>query len=221
MDGQPSWGESANNKEKKVSKHPWRTQESWRESRSGGKLKNRQYERCHAETLGQAKGMIERRWKAYYEGLSGLDIVLMEHLLNKSGEAQLRQEGPDVANTATMERAEKKQWKQFAESDRMKESENSKHENCAAEGKVRIFTAAIQTDIFGSNIPLKKADKDTRNEVDKRDEQQRQADERTWFVIPESTYKALTRRRLSREIQGKAHCVELHSNKSAHYHSAF
>ena len=47
-----------------------------------------------------AEGMISRGWKACNKGCEAGEVAAMEHLLHKSAEAQLEQQGADVADTA-------------------------------------------------------------------------------------------------------------------------
>ena len=65
--------------EGKESLYPWKTQEDWRESSSGGKWKNRQYEGCNAKTLRSS----ERYDLTQQERLSGFAVVAMECLTNE------------------------------------------------------------------------------------------------------------------------------------------
>ena len=86
---------------KKRKSAPWRTQEGWRESSSVGKWRNRQCERCHAETLvsSEWKTRAQHYARCHIEVLgfskgqdcthmeSVLEVGAMGHLLHKSTEA--------------------------------------------------------------------------------------------------------------------------------------
>ena len=60
---------------------------------SGGKSTNRQYERCHEEPLGSSEGYDRPQIESLQQGLIGLEVAAMEHMLNKSAEAQPGQKG--------------------------------------------------------------------------------------------------------------------------------
>ena len=56
--------------------------------------------------------MTAHSWLIVQQGLSGLEVVAMANLMNKSAEAQVGREGRDVGHAAMMGRSEVEQRRQ-------------------------------------------------------------------------------------------------------------
>ena len=49
--------------------------------------------RCHAETLGSSERSDRTQRENEIQGLSGLEVAAMKHLVSRSAESQMKQEG--------------------------------------------------------------------------------------------------------------------------------
>ena len=82
--------------------------------------------------------------------------------------------------------------------------------------KIGMFMEAVQKKIAGWEIPENIVENETLNEVDRRYEQQRQADERK--VVPQKHVASRNKRRFPGQIRGRAHGVKLHIHRTVSQH---
>ena len=167
--------------------------------------------------------------------------VVAVTLMNRSAQAPRGQEGSECCRHSHDGKHTNMQWRQpvsviagkeymcqmdvqrvqqgieFAESDRMKESEESKQEQTVSKRKTSFrrsgHGSSTEEDQWLGVCMENRAQKEGWNEMER--DEQRAADEKK--LIPESICDALTEESYQNKFKA-SQCVELHSNRNAHEH---